>query len=150
MKKTELPCMQQGTVKPRVLSAVDRVPAERMAQFLQVDANLVRPPRPQAAMQQTSHREALRQSKGRPCRPAARRRRHLVPVYRVAADRRGAVYRRFLEDAAANRQVPLTDVAPGELAAQLEVNPVRFRDDQATGGIFIQAVDDPGPRFAAD
>ena len=121
-----------------------------MVQFLEVDTNLVRSPRPQAAMQQTSHREPLRQGKGRPCRPAARRRRHLVPLDRVTADRCGALHRRSLEGAAANCQVPLDNLTPGKLAAQLEVHPVSFRNDQATGGIFVQAVDDPGPRFAAD
>lgn len=116
MKKSELPCVQQGTGESRVLSAVDRVPAQRMVQLLEVNTNLVRPPRPQPAMQQTAHREPLRQAKGRPCRPAARRHAHLVPLYRVAADRGSAFYRRFLEDAAADCQVPFDYFTPGKLA----------------------------------
>jgi len=121
-----------------------------MVQFLKVNTNLVRAPCPQAAMQQTAHREPLRQGKGRPCRPAARRRGHLVPLGRVTADRCGTLHRRLLEDAAADREVPFDHFTPGELAAQLEVNLISFRDDQTTGGVLVQAVNDPGPRFAAD
>ena len=150
MKKSELPGVKQGTGKSQVLSTVDRVPAQRMVQCLEVNPDLVRSPRPQPAMQQAAHREPLRQGEGRPCRPATRRRGHFVPLYRVTADRRGALHRRFLEDAAADRQVPLGDFTPGELADQLEVNPVSFCDDQTTGGALIQAMDDPGPRVAAD
>jgi hypothetical protein len=101
-------------------------------------------------MQQTAHREPLRQGKGRPCRPAARSRGHLVPLYRVTANRCGALHRRFLEDAAADREVPLDHFTPGKLAAQLEVHPVGFCDDQTTGGILVEPVNDAGAHFAAD
>jgi hypothetical protein len=93
MKKSELPRMQQGTGKSWVRAAVDRVPAQRVMQFLEMNPNLVRPPRPQAAMQQAAHREPLRQGKGRPRQPSAQRHGHLVALYRVTADRRRAVHR---------------------------------------------------------
>lgn len=75
---------------------------------------------------------------------------HLLPLYRVPADRRRAFKGRPLEHAAADRQVPFDYFAPSKLPTQLEVNRVGFCNYQTAGRVLVQSVNNPRPRFSAD
>ncbi|MBV9488176.1 MAG: hypothetical protein JO069_00435 [Verrucomicrobia bacterium] len=149
MKKTELPRVQQRAVESRVVSPVDRISAQRVAKVLQMNADLVRSPGPELAVDQAAHGQPLSEGKRRPGGPAARRDGHLLALYRVAADRGRAIDRRSFKHAAADPEVPFDHLAPGKLAAQLKVNRIGLRDHQTAGGVFVQPVHDARSRLAA-
>ena len=68
----------------------------------------------------------------------------------IACDRRidnaGTKSRRTLNQS----QINLDDLAAGELRRESAVRCVGFRHDQATTGLFVEAMDDPGAIDAAD
>ena len=76
---------------------------------------------------------------------AARPRRHLLPVVRIAADRR-VDPAPGVDDAPDERHVFLLDLAIVELPRQLLVGPIVLGDDHQSRGPAIEPMHDPRPR----
>ena len=71
-------------------------------------------------------------------------------MHRIACDRRidnaGTKSRRTRNQS----QISLDDLAAGELRRESAVRSLGFRHDQATTGLLVEAMDDPGAIHAPD
>ena len=128
-----------------------RVPDNGMADRAQVHADLVRasgvqsPPAPASRPAAV----ALRTIRVTADACASGPGRHLLPVVRIAADRR-VDPPAGLHDVPTQRDVFLLDLAILKLPRQLVVRAVVLRDDHQTRRAAIEPVDDPRPQLAAD
>ena len=133
-----------------VHAAVHRVADDRMADGVEVHADLMRAAGRDRHLQQRHARKVPRP--GHPRHGAAgapRPRRHLLPLLRVAADRLVDPLAR-LDHAPHQRDVLLLDLAIVELPRQLLVRAVVLRHDHQPGRAAIEPMDDARPQLAAD
>ena len=135
-------------------AAVQRVADDRMADRAQVHADLMRAAGVNRDLRQRQHAaEVLGADDARDRRAAAARarrlRRHLLPVRRIAADRRvdAASGQHLAPD---EREVFLLDLAVGELARQLLVRRVVLGDDHQPRRAAVEPMHDARALLAAD
>ena len=132
-------------------AAVERVADDRMADRAQVHANLVRAAGVNRDLRQRQRRVELLGADDARHRLAAapRARRHLLPVGRIAADRRVDPASR-LHHAPDQRDVFLLDLAIVKLPRELLVRGVVLGDDHQPRRAAIEPMHDARPLFAAD
>ena len=136
-------------------AAVERVADNRMADRAQVHADLMRAPGMNRHLRHRQHPAEMfgahdaRDRGARAPRAVGLRRRHLLPVVRIASDRRvdPAAGHHLAPD---QREIFLLDLALGELARQLFVRLVVLGDDHQPRRALVQPVHDAGPLLAAD
>ena len=131
-------------------ASVQRVADNRMADGAQVDANLMCPPGVNRHLteRETGQMMGARDARHRLAR-IFRPRRHLLPIGRVATDRR-IDPSSGLHDPPDQRDVLLLDLAIVELTRQLLMRAVVLGDHHEPGRPSIEPVNDPWPQLAAD
>ena len=132
-------------------AAVERIADDRMSDRAQVHANLVRAPGMNRDLRQRDRGvEVLGADDPRHGFPAAPgSRRHLLPVARIAPDRRIDAPSR-LHHAPDERDVFLLDLAIVKLPRQFFVRRVVLGDDHQAGRAAIEPMHDARPLLAAD
>ena len=121
-----------------------------MADGAEVHADLMGPAGVDRHLAQRHARQMMRAGDARHrAARAACARRHLLPVHRIAADSRIDAAA-GLDDAPHERDVFLLDLAIVKLPRQLLVRRVVLGDHHHARRAAVEAMDDAGPRFAAD
>ena len=135
-----------------LLRAVNFITRERMAEELEMHANLVRPAGVDLRLDKRRGLQLFQHA------PACVRRAagivvahgHAFAMRRMPRDGRADFAGAARQFAADNRVVDFFHAALGKLFREREVRPVIFGDDEAAAGFLVEPVDDAGPRHAAD
>ena len=139
----------QPLVLPR---AVGPVAGERMAEELEMHANLVRAARVRPRLDERRRSQPFEDAVARVRRAAGIvvAHGHAFAMRRVTGDGRADFAGVAREFAAHNRMVNFGDSPPGELRGERQVGFIVFGDDEAAAGFLVEPVDDAGSRDAAD
>ena len=127
---------------PRRPGPVDRVAGDRVADRVEVDADLVRPAGDEVELEQRPAGEPLADAVAGHRRPPVGTTRHPRPVLRVAPDRRLDPPDRRRHAALDERQVRLLDPARLELRHERGLRRVVPGDHQQPARVAVEAMDD--------
>ena len=131
-------------------AAIDGVTDDRVADAVQVDADLVLTTGGDGDRRECQTPKTLGARHSCDGRPGATRAGgHLLAVHRVAAER-GVDAATGVEQTPDQHHVLFLDLPVGELAGQLGVGGVVLGDDHHPRGAAVEAVDDAGALLAAD
>jgi hypothetical protein len=152
MIECEFPGVQHG---PRNFSgaagAILSISQNGMTEMLKMDANLVSASTVQTALEQRRIRSAAHHPKiGARIPTALARDRHLLPLNAMSPNRSvngPGISPQFSGD---EREINLLNRAGGELAGEIEMGGIVFRDDQATTCSLVEPMNDSRPLLAAD
>ena len=141
---------EPGRTAPRGAGAIDRIARDRVADGVEMDPDLVRPPGHQVELEQGPLGEPLANAIAGDRRAAVGHDRHLRPVLRVAPDRRLDAADGGGHAALDERQVRLLDPAGLELGHDRGLRRVGPGDHQQPARIAVEAMDDARPLDAGD
>jgi hypothetical protein len=141
-----------GFLQPcRGAPPINAVACHRKFKMPQMHADLMRPSRVQLQFHQGGASPSLQDAiagAGRASVPAADG--HALAMGRVARDWRVDVAAQARHSPAGHGQINLLDIAAGELRGEMKMGGVVLGRHQATAGIFVQTMNNAGPRDPAN
>ena len=150
MKKSQTPRVQHLSGIVAGVFPVHFVPQDRMADRVEMDANLVGSSGENLAKNQSPLAGVLDHLKPGVGWPATIDDGHLLALYWMTTDRLDNFAGRFRESTDAQGQIKFLNFSSGKLVAQSQMREVVFGDHQATTGFFVKPVDYARAKMTAD
>ena len=150
MKKSESPRVQHLPAIAAGIFPVDSVAQNRMADRMEMDANLVGSSRKNLAENQSALASVLDDLKLGVSWPATIHDGHLLALYWMTTNRLDNFAGWFHEPTNAQGQIKFLNFSSGKLVAQSNMREVVFGDHQTTTGFFVEAVDYAGAKLTAN